>query len=60
MKKKPEFVEKYFEEVSQIVQKLDLEKINLLAENIHQIREKNGRIFFLGVGGSAANRLVMQ
>ena len=27
----------------------------MLSENIHQIREKDGRIFFLGVGGSAAN-----
>ena len=55
MKKPTEFVKIYFEEVFQIVKKLDLEKINLLAENIHQIREKDGRIFFLGVGGSAAN-----
>ena len=55
MEKPTEFVKIYFEEVFQIVKKLDLEKINLLAENIHQIREKDGRIFFLGVGGSAAN-----
>ena len=55
METSTEFVKIYFEEVFQIVKKLDLEKINLLAENIHQIREKDGRIFFLGVGGSAAN-----
>ena len=55
MEKSTEFVKIYFEEVFQIIKKLDLEKINLLAENIHQIREKDGRIFFLGVGGSAAN-----
>ncbi len=55
METSKEFVKIYFEEVFQIVKKLDLEKINLLAENIHQIREKDGRIFFLGVGGSAAN-----
>ena len=40
METSSEFVKIYFEEVFQIVKKLDLEKINLLAENIHQIREK--------------------
>ena len=48
-------VKKYFEEVIQIAKLIDVKKIELLAKEINLIRKKNGRLFFLGVGGSAAN-----
>lgn len=42
-------------EVIQIANKLDTEVIEKMAEIIFQIRKLSGRIFFLGVGGSAGN-----
>jgi D-sedoheptulose 7-phosphate isomerase len=45
----------YFDEVSAIVKKLDLSKIEDLALGLSRVREREGRLFILGVGGSAAN-----
>lgn len=42
-------------EVRQILDKIDLEKIESMVSELFRIREKKGRIFFIGVGGSAAN-----
>lgn len=50
-----DFVKTYFEEVMQIVNNLNLKKIDELATELDKIRKIDGRIFFLGVGGSAAN-----
>ncbi len=50
-----ELVSRYFAEVAQIAQRLDLKKIQLMVELLHQVRENAGRLFILGVGGSAAN-----
>ena len=55
MKKKDQFIQNYFHGASKIlslINKLDIECIVHLLLNI---RNKNGRVFFLGVGGSAAN-----
>ena len=43
------------QQVLQIAKLIDVKKIELLAKEINLIRKKNGRLFFLGVGGSAAN-----
>ena len=54
-KSKVQFIENYFQGVSKIsslINKLDIESI---AQSLVNIRKKNGRVFFLGVGGSAAN-----
>jgi len=48
-------IKNYFEQVKKIIDKLNLEKIEKLAHSISEIRDNQGRIFFLGVGGSAAN-----
>jgi D-sedoheptulose 7-phosphate isomerase len=45
----------FFDEVGRIAQTLDLEAIEALADDLAKLRHENGRIFFLGVGGSAAN-----
>ena len=49
------FVEDYLRQTSKIATQIDKEKINLLVQEICKIRDQNGRIFFSGVGGSAAN-----
>jgi len=48
-------LEKYFIGVSEISNKIDKKKVLCLAEQIKSIKDKSGRIFFLGVGGSAGN-----
>ena len=45
----------YLEEVINISQSLDLSQIDDICENLIQLRKNNGRLFFIGVGGSAAN-----
>jgi D-sedoheptulose 7-phosphate isomerase len=46
---------KHLQEVSMIINKLNVESIEGVVKLLVTIRENNGRIFFLGVGGSAAN-----
>jgi D-sedoheptulose 7-phosphate isomerase len=45
----------YFQEVSKLSQEIDLQAIERLANELVALRERNGRLFLLGVGGSAAN-----
>ena len=49
------FAHVYFDEVSAIIKTLDLGKIEALALGLQKVRERRGRLFILGVGGSAAN-----
>jgi D-sedoheptulose 7-phosphate isomerase len=42
-------------ETAEIVQKLDAETLETMAELLAAVRARGGRLFFLGVGGSAAN-----
>jgi D-sedoheptulose 7-phosphate isomerase len=50
-----ELVARYFSEVAEISQRIDLKKIQLMVELLREVRENSGRLFILGVGGSAAN-----
>lgn len=50
-----DFVASYFREVHQIVDRLDLGAIDAMATKLAELREREGRLFILGVGGSAAN-----
>ena len=45
----------FFKEVTQIAQQIDLEAIEKLARELKDLRDRNGRLFILGVGGSAGN-----
>src|SRR5947209_2115371 len=45
----------FFTEVSQICERIDLAAIERLADELARLRERGGRLFLLGVGGSAAN-----
>ena len=48
-------VEKYFSQVGEIARSIDCDAINRLASSLHQLRKAGGRLFVIGVGGSAAN-----
>jgi D-sedoheptulose 7-phosphate isomerase len=45
----------YFEEVSQVAARIDTDQIDSLAQELAALRDRAGRLFLLGVGGSAGN-----
>ncbi len=49
------YIEKYFHEAKEIIDKVDKNQIKTMLGCLKEIREKRGRLFFLGVGGGAAN-----
>src|SRR6478735_7017638 len=49
------FTEQYLKETAEIVSRLDPALCEKAAELLAAVRERNGRLFILGVGGSAAN-----
>ena len=48
-------VKNFFDEVKNIANNIDKKDIENLAKEIRVIQKNKGRIFFLGIGGSAAN-----
>lgn len=49
------FFKNYFKGSAEISNKIDILELELLIKEIKKIKLKKGRIFFLGVGGSAGN-----
>ena len=49
------FAQNYLEETRKVVAALDVEAIEKAVAELARIRERGGRLFILGVGGSAAN-----
>lgn len=49
------FSKKHLDEAKKIIELLDPEQIEKLAEDLLIIKKNSGRLFFLGVGGSAGN-----
>jgi D-sedoheptulose 7-phosphate isomerase len=49
------FTTDYIAEATQILARLDVGAIERTVEKLAEVRRRGGRIFFLGVGGSAAN-----
>lgn len=49
------FARQYLAETTDIVSKLDEQTIERLVDLLVAVRQREGRLFFLGVGGSAAN-----
>lgn len=49
------FVDTYFEQVGVIAEQIDHQAIENMALSLANLRERGGRLFFLGVGGSAGN-----
>ena len=52
---KTSHINNFFNQVKKIAEKIDKNEIQKLAESINDVRKKKGRLFFLGVGGSAGN-----
>lgn len=48
-------VDSYFAQVAEIARRIDHPAIEGLASELAALRERGGRLFFLGVGGSAGN-----
>jgi D-sedoheptulose 7-phosphate isomerase len=50
-----DFTQTYFAQVADIAAKLDLTAIERVVDGLAAVRAREGRLFVLGVGGSAAN-----
>ena len=50
-----QFIDKYFTEAVAIINQLDKTQIEKSVDLLADVRQKEGRLFILGVGGSAAN-----
>src|ERR1700720_819347 len=51
----PSYTSQHLAETAEIVQKIDPETLEKMVDLLVDIRNRGGRLFFLGVGGSAAN-----
>lgn len=49
------YAEKHMKEAIEIIQKMDVSAIEKMADLLAKVKADEGRIFFLGVGGSAGN-----
>src|SRR6266498_2462004 len=49
------YTRQYIAEAQQILAQLDIAAIDRMVALLQALRERQGRLFFLGVGGSAAN-----
>jgi D-sedoheptulose 7-phosphate isomerase len=49
------FAHQHLQEASRILERLDVEAIERVVDVLAQVRDRGGRLFFLGVGGSAGN-----
>ena len=49
------FIKNYLNETIKIIQKIDIFQIKKIINLIKLVKKNKGRIFFIGVGGSAAN-----
>jgi D-sedoheptulose 7-phosphate isomerase len=51
----PSFSQSFLDESIALIQKLDVASVEALAEGLAQVRAREGRLFILGVGGSAGH-----
>jgi D-sedoheptulose 7-phosphate isomerase len=49
------YARRHLDEAKRVLDQLDADAIERVADVLHAVRERGGRLFFLGVGGSAAN-----
>jgi D-sedoheptulose 7-phosphate isomerase len=49
------YIDRYFEETREILGRLDRQAVAAAVELLRQVRSAEGRLFILGIGGSAAN-----
>ena len=50
-----EYVARYFREVAEVAERIDKAAVNRMVELLVRVRDEGGRLFILGVGGSAGN-----
>lgn len=50
-----DYIDKYLEEAHKIIDSIDKNAINQMVDLINIVRENNGRLFILGVGGGAGH-----
>lgn len=50
-----DYIERHLQEAREVIDRLDRSQIDALVNTLARVRERGGRLFFLGVGGSAAN-----
>jgi D-sedoheptulose 7-phosphate isomerase len=50
-----QFIQQYLSEATSIIEQLDIQQIERAVDLLTQVRNNEGRLFILGVGGSAAN-----
>lgn len=55
MSQMEQFLSRYFSESAEIARTLDQSRVEQMVEILFTAREKGGRLFILGVGGSAGN-----
>lgn len=53
--RKMSFSKQFFDEAKQILDRIDLDQVEKMAQILRDTRDRGGRLFVLGVGGSAAN-----
>ena len=49
------YTQQYFKEAQEILSRIDSDSVEAIIDLLVTLREKRGRLFMLGVGGSAAN-----
>src|SRR6266487_3946256 len=49
------FIQNYLEETQRVIAQLDAEALEKMVDELARVRQRGGRLFILGVGGSAAN-----
>ena len=49
------FTNLYLDKFSELVKNLDTIKLDKIVNLLANLRKKNGRLFIIGIGGSAAN-----
>ncbi|MFL2774232.1 MAG: SIS domain-containing protein [bacterium] len=49
------YIANHFEEAQKVLSQIDTQHIELMVDILAQTHQQGGRLFFLGVGGSAAN-----
>jgi D-sedoheptulose 7-phosphate isomerase len=54
-REKMSYTQQHLNESIEIIQKMDVSAIEKIADLLYKVKQDGGRIFFLGVGGSAGN-----
>ena len=55
MREMASYTEEYIEAVQRVLTDLDVRSVNEVIGRIHLLKQRGGRLFVIGVGGSAAN-----